>query len=299
MRCADVIDQQKAKCTAKENAQPGLLDCCYSSAKPLPESCRSAAGKHARPRAPPYPPNHPHPHTYTHTSTHTHTHTHIHTHTYVRAQAHTSLGFANLLSCLQPPPFPCLFARLSRIHDFHQSYEWQASNAGIDIPAATPFLARTLFLDPSSVSLFLAVLFCLDKTLSLLEPLPSWLHPLSLAHAPSLPPLLDPAAFSTMSLCLPLHKAACNHVLCTSAPIGFISMHASLLASTCSIYLYQDKPQLALAALDQAVSSNFAIREFPLYHVVNAKVLMASERLEEARKCTHSQPFHLMGHSLL
>lgn len=39
-----------------------------------------------------------------------------------------------------------------------------------------------------------------------------------------------------------------------------------------SIYVHQDKPQLAMSALDQAVSSNFAVRETPLFHIVNAKV---------------------------
>ena len=39
-----------------------------------------------------------------------------------------------------------------------------------------------------------------------------------------------------------------------------------------------------MAALDQAVSSNFAVRETPLYHIVNAKVLVASNKLEDARK---------------
>ena len=34
----------------------------------------------------------------------------------------------------------------------------------------------------------------------------------------------------------------------------------------------------------QAVSSNFAVRETPLYHIVNAKVLIASAKLEDARK---------------
>jgi len=52
----------------------------------------------------------------------------------------------------------------------------------------------------------------------------------------------------------------------------------------CSIYVHQDKPQLAMAALDQAVSANFAVRETPLYHIVNAKVLIASNKLEDARK---------------
>ncbi len=52
----------------------------------------------------------------------------------------------------------------------------------------------------------------------------------------------------------------------------------------CSIYVHQDKPQLAMASLDQAVSSNFAVRETPLYHIVNAKVLIASNKMEDARK---------------
>jgi len=52
----------------------------------------------------------------------------------------------------------------------------------------------------------------------------------------------------------------------------------------CSVYVYQEKPQLAMSALDQAVSSNFSVRETPLFHIVNAKVLMASGKMEEARK---------------
>uniref|UniRef100_A0A7S0S5T6 Tetratricopeptide repeat-like domain-containing protein n=1 Tax=Chlamydomonas leiostraca TaxID=1034604 RepID=A0A7S0S5T6_9CHLO len=55
-----------------------------------------------------------------------------------------------------------------------------------------------------------------------------------------------------------------------------------------SIYVHQEKAQAALAALDQAVSSNFAVREMPLFHVVNAQVLMASGKLEEARKVLES-----------
>lgn len=43
----------------------------------------------------------------------------------------------------------------------------------------------------------------------------------------------------------------------------------------CSIYVHQDKPQLAMSALDQAVSSNFSVRETPIYHIVNSKVLIA------------------------
>jgi hypothetical protein len=46
----------------------------------------------------------------------------------------------------------------------------------------------------------------------------------------------------------------------------------------------QEKPQVAMAALEQAVSSNFAIRESLLYHIVNARVLAANEKLEEAKK---------------
>ena len=34
----------------------------------------------------------------------------------------------------------------------------------------------------------------------------------------------------------------------------------------------QDKPGLAMSALDQAVSANFSVRETPLYHIVNSKV---------------------------
>jgi tetratricopeptide repeat protein 21B len=39
-----------------------------------------------------------------------------------------------------------------------------------------------------------------------------------------------------------------------------------------------------IALLMQAVSSNFAVRETALYHIVNAKVLIASNKLEDARK---------------
>eukprot|EP00798_Chlamydomonas_sp_ICE-L_P019308 gene19309-25961_t len=56
----------------------------------------------------------------------------------------------------------------------------------------------------------------------------------------------------------------------------------------CNVYVYQDKPQLAMSALDQAVSSNFAVRETPMYHIVNAKVLMASDKLDDARKVLES-----------
>ncbi|KAG1671374.1 hypothetical protein FOA52_002984 [Chlamydomonas sp. UWO 241] len=56
----------------------------------------------------------------------------------------------------------------------------------------------------------------------------------------------------------------------------------------CSVYVHQDKPTLAMAALDQAVSANFSVRETPLYHIVNAKVLIASNKLEDARKVLES-----------
>lgn len=39
-----------------------------------------------------------------------------------------------------------------------------------------------------------------------------------------------------------------------------------------------------MSALDQAVSSNFAVRETPLYHVVQSKVLLANNKLDEAKR---------------
>ncbi|EFJ52945.1 hypothetical protein VOLCADRAFT_78980 [Volvox carteri f. nagariensis] len=56
----------------------------------------------------------------------------------------------------------------------------------------------------------------------------------------------------------------------------------------CSVYVAQDKPDLALSALDQAVSSNFAVRETPLYHVVQSKVLIANGKLEDAKRVLES-----------
>ncbi|KAG2502129.1 hypothetical protein HYH03_000619 [Edaphochlamys debaryana] len=52
----------------------------------------------------------------------------------------------------------------------------------------------------------------------------------------------------------------------------------------CSVFVAQDKPDLALSALDQAVSSNFTVRETPLYHVVQSKVLLANNKLEDAKR---------------
>ncbi|KAL6760145.1 intraflagellar transport protein [Haematococcus lacustris] len=52
----------------------------------------------------------------------------------------------------------------------------------------------------------------------------------------------------------------------------------------CSVYLHQQKPQLAMASLEQAVSANFAVRETALYAIVHARVLLASGELDEARK---------------
>lgn len=52
----------------------------------------------------------------------------------------------------------------------------------------------------------------------------------------------------------------------------------------CSVYVAQDKADLAVSALDQAVSSNFAVRETPLYHVVQSKVLLANNKLDEAKR---------------
>ena len=48
--------------------------------------------------------------------------------------------------------------------------------------------------------------------------------------------------------------------------------------------MHQDKPQLAMAALDQAVSANFSVRDTPLYAIVNAQVLVSSGKLDDARK---------------
>ncbi|GLC77752.1 hypothetical protein PLESTB_000959000 [Pleodorina starrii] len=56
----------------------------------------------------------------------------------------------------------------------------------------------------------------------------------------------------------------------------------------CSVYVAQDKPDLAVSALDQAVSSNFAVRETPLYHVVQSRVLVANGKLEEAKRVLES-----------
>lgn len=39
-----------------------------------------------------------------------------------------------------------------------------------------------------------------------------------------------------------------------------------------------------MAALDQAVSANFSVRETPLYAIVNAQVLVSSGKLDDARK---------------
>ncbi|MEW5298948.1 MAG: hypothetical protein WDW36_002017 [Sanguina aurantia] len=52
----------------------------------------------------------------------------------------------------------------------------------------------------------------------------------------------------------------------------------------CSVYVHQDKASLALSALDQAVSANFTVRETPLFHIVNAKVLLSSGKVEECRR---------------
>ncbi|GIL85609.1 hypothetical protein Vretimale_13293 [Volvox reticuliferus] len=56
----------------------------------------------------------------------------------------------------------------------------------------------------------------------------------------------------------------------------------------CSVYVAQDKPDLAVSALDQAVSSNFAVRETPLYHVVQSKVLIANSKLDDAKRVLES-----------
>lgn len=66
--------------------------------------------------------------------------------------------------------------------------------------------------------------------------------------------------------------------MCRGPCTHSLSLYLSLLSAP------QDKPQLALAALDQAVSANFAVRETPLFHIVSARVHMSSGRLEEARK---------------
>lgn len=52
----------------------------------------------------------------------------------------------------------------------------------------------------------------------------------------------------------------------------------------CSIALAQERPQQALVALELAVSADFAVRETPMYHIVQARALMAGGRLEEAQR---------------
>ena len=60
------------------------------------------------------------------------------------------------------------------------------------------------------------------------------------------------------------------------------STQAALLVV--DIHLRQGRAGEAMAALEAAVSANFAIRDAPLYHVVHAQVLLANGQLEEARK---------------
>uniref|UniRef100_A0A383W643 Uncharacterized protein n=1 Tax=Tetradesmus obliquus TaxID=3088 RepID=A0A383W643_TETOB len=50
------------------------------------------------------------------------------------------------------------------------------------------------------------------------------------------------------------------------------------------VHVRQGRPAEAMAALEAAVSANFSIREAPLYHVTHAQVLVANERLEDAKK---------------
>lgn len=66
-----------------------------------------------------------------------------------------------------------------------------------------------------------------------------------------------------------------------------------------SIFVHQGKPGEAMGALEQAVSANFGIRDTPLYHVVNAQVLMAANRLDEARKVRLLSSFELFAPLLI
>jgi len=54
------------------------------------------------------------------------------------------------------------------------------------------------------------------------------------------------------------------------------------------IYLHDGKHRMAGQSLEQAVSHNFAARDSPTYHVVKAKVLIATQELEEALKILES-----------
>lgn len=56
---------------------------------------------------------------------------------------------------------------------------------------------------------------------------------------------------------------------------------ASLLL--CQVYLHMKKIPGARIALDEAVAASFSIRDLPCYHIVNAQVLMAEGRLDEAK----------------
>lgn len=73
------------------------------------------------------------------------------------------------------------------------------------------------------------------------------------------------------------------------------STQAALLVV--SIHLRQARASEAMAALEAAVSANFGIREAPLYHVVNAQVLVANGQLEEARKVNKALASCKMGSS--
>jgi tetratricopeptide repeat protein 21B len=57
---------------------------------------------------------------------------------------------------------------------------------------------------------------------------------------------------------------------------------AHLLAAAAA--LAQGQPQQALAALELALSSDFAVRESPTYQVLQARALLGAGRLEEARR---------------
>lgn len=56
---------------------------------------------------------------------------------------------------------------------------------------------------------------------------------------------------------------------------------ASLLL--CQVYLHKKNISGARIALDEAVAASFSIRDLPCYHIVNAQVLMAEGRLDEAK----------------
>lgn len=67
----------------------------------------------------------------------------------------------------------------------------------------------------------------------------------------------------------------------------------------CQVYLHQNKLSSARLALDEAVAASFKTRNLMKYHIVNAQVLLAENRLLETKHVSSSRFTLAASHLIL